>query len=251
MSYSPYRMPEDESEIETLERDLRLRDWRGAMRGWSLQTSGPGWIGMAHPCLLELSRLLSFQRFLVVLRPGLWSRFSTGGHPRHIRMLTHMPAPRMVHRFGDADAWTDDRIVGRRRAVIDQSDALRTFHQIRAVQRAGDAQRLREPCGPAADMLMLSWVSACIAHGFDIPYGFDRSHQHGGSFSWFAAYDVRAPVHALGEVNVQMSARAEHRGVAPGLPAPGVSGWIIGATIGFDFDDPPGTPIVGYEDLVE
>ena len=49
---------------------------------------------------------------------------------------------------------------------------------------------------------------------------------------------VGAPVHPVGEVDVEVAGRPEHRGVAARRPPEGVAGRVLGAGVGLDLHDP-------------
>ena len=70
----------------------------------------------------------------------------------------------------------------------------------------------------------------------------------GGPFR--SADDVGAPVHPVGEIDVEMAGGAEHDGVAPGRSPEGVGGGILAPPVGLDLDDAahPGPP---DEELVQ
>lgn len=76
------------------------------------------------------------------------------------------------------------------------------------------------------------------------------AQQDGGADAVLAADDVGAVVHAVREVDVEMSRRPEHRPVAVSHPAVAVAGWVGGALVGLDLDDPRGAPAAD-EDLVQ
>ncbi len=67
--------------------------------------------------------------------------------------------------------------------------------------------------------------------------GRERTQQHRDAVSFLAAHGVRAPVHAVGEVHVQVARRAEHRGVAGRQPSVRVARRIVRAEVRLDLDD--------------
>ncbi len=78
----------------------------------------------------------------------------------------------------------------------------------------------------------------------------ERPQQHRGALALVAADRVRAPVHAVGEVHVQVAAGTEHRGVASRRSPVGMAGRIETAQVSLDFDD-PGAAGAAHEHLVE
>ena len=78
----------------------------------------------------------------------------------------------------------------------------------------------------------------------------ERTKQHRSSLALVAADRVRAPVHAVGEVHVQVTGRAEHGGVASREAAIRVARGIVGPEVGLDLDDAPPARAAD-QDLVE
>ena len=87
-------------------------------------------------------------------------------------------------------------------------------------------------------------------HHTDAREGRECPEEHGSAVSLLAADGVGAPVHAVGEVHVQVARGAEHRGVA-GRQAPvGVARRIVWSQVRLDLDD-AGAPCPPDEHLVE
>ena len=65
----------------------------------------------------------------------------------------------------------------------------------------------------------------------------DAPEEHCGRVVLGPSNDVQHPVHPVAEVDVPVSRRTEHDGVALGLTLVGVAGLVLDAIIGFDFSD--------------
>ncbi len=141
---------------------------------------------------------------------------------------------------------------GRRRAVVaDPRSGLRRHREVGAVVPAVDAEAPGR-AWPDRCRAQLSRRDAAArgAHRGDARDRRERAQQHRGAFALIAADRVRAPVHAVGEVHVQMAGRTEHRGVAGGRAPVGVARRVVGPEVRLDLDDAPAAG-AAYEDLVE
>ena len=108
---------------------------------------------------------------------------------------------------------------------------------LEAVLRARDAERLAQAAGTGAqqpDVLH----PAPAAHPCKPGRGLDRPDQHRARAAFGFAHEVDAPMDAVGAVHIGEAGRAEHDGIALGLPAEAVRG-RVGVVIGLDLDDAP------------
>ena len=118
--------------------------------------------------------------------------------------------------------------LGRRSAVVTDRTASRCQVRVRSVpsNASVDAERLtRAVAGPLRARSRGRWPTSRRPHRAGSPaIGATRPQQHRGAFALVAADRVRAPVHAVGEVHVQVAGGTEHRGVAC-CSVPGRRGW--------------------------
>ena len=111
-------------------------------------------------------------------------------------------------------------------------------HQVGAVERAVQPERLAQLAGPAAQVpVPASGRAPCGAHLLQPGQRGQASQQHGRRLPVVAADHVGAEVHAVGEVDVQVPGRAEHGGVAGRRAPEGVAGRVGGSGVGLDLDD--------------
>ena len=136
-----------------------------------------------------------------------------------------------------ADARRLERVRGRRRAVVADPHAPVRGHQVGAVERAVQAERLAQLGRPAAQVAVAADPGPGGSHRVEAGERGQRPQQHGHALALVAAHDVGAPVHAVGEVHVEAAGRAEHRAVARRHAAEGVAPGIGGAAVGLDLDD--------------
>ena len=76
-----------------------------------------------------------------------------------------------------------------------------------------DSQRLPHPAGTAAQQSFVGNAAALAHHG-NSSGGLQRTHQHARTMSDLSADHVETPVDAIRQIDVRMSGRPEHRGVA-------------------------------------
>ena len=105
--------------------------------------------------------------------------------------------------------------------------------EVGAVERAVDAERLTELGRATAQRGHAVDAAPRRPHLRDPGERRERPQQHRGAFALVAADRVRAPVHAVGEVHVQVAAGTEHRGVASCRSPVGMAGRV---------EARPGTP---------
>ncbi|MNI73631.1 hypothetical protein D3C73_1296530 [compost metagenome] len=77
------------------------------------------------------------------------------------------------------------------------------------------------------------------------------TQQYRNTLTDVTADDIAAPVHAIGEVDIEMARFAEHAGVARGHAAPGVCRRIFAAGIRFDLDNARHATVVAHQQFVQ
>src|SRR5271157_2115072 len=75
--------------------------------------------------------------------------------------------------------------------------------------------------------------------GVDVADRFEGAEENGGGVVARAGHDVQAVVHAIDQVDIGMTGRAEHDLGAPGAAAGRVGSEVVRAQIRFGLDDPP------------
>ena len=102
---------------------------------------------------------------------------------------------------------------------------------------AGDPERLAEASGTGEEVAVAPGLHPPLAHHLDAVDGRSGAQEHRGGVAVLGRDDVGAPVHAVGEVHVEVPGRAEHhlgaRRHAPVRVAPG----IVGPAVRLDLDD--------------
>src|SRR5690606_27436837 len=173
------------------------------------------------------------------------------GPPGNVTMSRNVPPPRVLAPLADADAWPGHGVGRRWRAVAGDADAAVVAHQVGAVELAGDAEGLRKLAGAVGEVVVAARAWTQGAHRLDAGDRLERADQHADPFVHLAAHGVRAPVHAVGEVDVHVPRLAEHGGVAGGLAAVGVRRGVLGAAAGLALDAAAGAPVVAHQQLVQ
>src|SRR5262245_15778999 len=140
-------------------------------------------------------------------------------------------APRLIHRLGEPDARTDGDVdVLPARAYLERRRIER-----KSVLRAGDAERLAQASRTRAQQPLVR-DAAAAAHRGEALRGGERADQHRAGAALGLAYEVEAPVHAIGAVDIGVTRRTEHHAVAFGAAAKGMRG-RVGMVIGLELDD--------------
>src|SRR6266404_1796793 len=140
-------------------------------------------------------------------------------------------APRLFHRLGEPDARADGDVdVLRARAYLEWRRIER-----KGVLRAGDAERLAQASRPRAQQALVR-DAAAAAHRGEALRGRERADEHRAGTALRLAYEVEAPVHAVGAVDIGVARRTEHHAVALGAAAERMRG-RIGVMVGLDLDD--------------
>lgn len=109
-------------------------------------------------------------------------------------------------------------------------------HQVSTVVAAVDAKRLTETRRSSSEVAR-SLESPSFNHQVQTLQWFDRANQDRSRDSIRFAYDIAAKVHAVSEVNVQMTGRAKHHRVALRLAPESVAAGIDWAAIGLNLND--------------
>lgn len=82
------------------------------------------------------------------------------------------------------------------------------------------------------------WGVKALAHGVDADDGFEGADEAGLGFVEGAADGVDAPVHSVDKIDVGVAFGAEHGfGAGCASAAAGVGAEVVGAAVGFGFDD--------------
>ncbi len=104
-----------------------------------------------------------------------------------------------------------------------------------AVVCDGDAERLAQASGAGAQEPLVI-EAAAAAHGGEAARGYEGANEDGARRSLRLAYEVEAPVDAVGAVDIGEPRCAEHHRVARGTAAVGMRG-RIGVMVGLDLRD--------------
>ncbi len=153
----------------------------------------------------------------------------------------HEEAEGHVDGFGDAYAGGGDD-GGWAEAVVEDAEGGFGAGDVDVVFGEGDAQGLAETAGAGAEELRLygDGEAAEARHRFKACNGLEGADEDAAGLAFGLAGEVEAVVHAVDEVDVGESGRAEEDGVAGGLADEAVGGWVGEAEVGFDFGDAAG-----------
>ena len=115
------------------------------------------------------------------------------------------------------------------------------------VSGAGDGHGLAEASGAGGEQARtgIGRKVAAAGHGGESGDGFEGADEDAAGFAVRLAGDIEAVIHAIDEVNVGMAGRAEEDSIAGGFSGEGVGGRVVGAEVGFDFDDAADRGFVG------
>ena len=154
---------------------------------------------------------------------------------RHEATVPNPESPGPIRLNRNADPWPnhDHLRFFRRRLERDGAAAKKVTALVLSVQ----PKCLAEPSGTAGKIAVAypSPSRSCDIHAFDY---FTRTHQNSGADSFGTATDVPGPVHAVGEVEVQVASRAEHHSIPSGSAAIGVRCRISRAVVRFELGEP-------------
>ncbi len=142
---------------------------------------------------------------------------------------------------------------GGRDAVVE--DAGGAPHEIVAVVGTGDRERLAQPGRPGEQVAVAPGLHPPFPHELDAVDRRGGAQQHRGGVAGLGRDDVGAPVHAVGEVHVEVPGRPEHHLGARRHAPVRVAAGVVGPEVRLDLDDArrQPTPVVGpaHEQLVE
>ena len=143
----------------------------------------------------------------------------------------------------------DETVRSRHRAVVRRRDRERSWPgQVCAVVLLPDAERLGEAGRPAGQATVLDPRTAADAGEVDALDHASRAEQHRRRLALGTDHEVRAPVHAVAEVDVEPAGRAVHDRVARGPTAAGVGCRVALSGVRLDLGeldrhDPVGRPV--------
>jgi len=171
-------------------------------------------------------------------------------------------AERQVGGVADADAG-GDFMRELREIVLEKAERAFRGEQVEAVvERAGDGQGLAEAAGAGGEVEVRSGRGemAVGGHGFPSQEGLKGADEDAASPAFGFAGDIDAVVHAVDQIHVSVTGRAEHdlvagRGSAEAVGGGVGSGGDVGAEVGFYFDDAAGEEagrgLMGEDDAEE
>src|SRR5260221_6740142 len=137
----------------------------------------------------------------------------------------------MIPRLGEPDARVDGDVdVLRARAYLEWRRIER-----KGVLRAGDAERLAQASRPRAQQALVR-DAAAAAHRGEALRGRKRADEHRAGTALRLAYEVEAPVDAVGAGDIGGAGRTEHHAVGLKAAAERRRG-RIGVMVGLDLDD--------------
>ena len=116
-------------------------------------------------------------------------------------------------------------------------DAEVARHEVGAVVRAHDAQRLGELPGSVREIDVALGLRTTRTHLVDAADRLDGTDQHREPLTVLPAHRVAAPVHPVGEVHVEVPGSAEHDLGARRHPAVGVRTRVDVAHVRLGLDD--------------
>lgn len=147
-----------------------------------------------------------------------------------------MKAPRPVRRGANPDSWSLPDTGARYRPPFREEQVL-AGHEVDAVVVAPDAKRLGEPRRPGTQQAVRGHTPV-LSHELDSLQGLGGPKQHGTSLFVPPRDDVHTKVHAVSEIDVQVSGSTEHHAGSRGQAAKGVAGRIV-LLVRLGLDDSP------------
>ena len=126
----------------------------------------------------------------------------------------------------------------------------------RAVVSAVEAERLREPSRTGAEITLAARLRTSGEHHVDAHQRCRGAQEdRAGVARRRERNDVRAPVHAVGEVHVEPARTTEHRGVPRGATAVRVTRRVLRPAVRLDLHDADDQPtdfgVVVHQQLVQ
>src|SRR5579872_4795186 len=175
---------------------------------------------------------------------------STGGRHRRaarpqgrdVRVSLDPPPPGVLLGHANPHPGPDPRVPRGRGPVRAEPNPEIAFEQVSAVEGARHAHPLAELGWPAQEVLLPPGGRSGGPDGLEAGDRRPRPQEDRTGHALRPAHDVGAPVHPVGEIDVEVAGRAEHRRVPPGRSPVGVGGRILGAPVRLDLDD-PGHPL--------
>jgi hypothetical protein len=171
---------------------------------------------------------------------------------RHAGMAGEGKTQRPVYSVLDTDAGCDNDI-GDDKSVIANLERGNTPGDIESVvAEAREAEGLAEAAGSGGEQARsgVLWKAAIGSHAREAGYRFERTDKDAARKALDLATDVHAVITAVDGVNIGVPGRTEEDEVARGGTAMRVGGWIgrdvVGAEVGFDFDDSSGYDATGF-----
>src|SRR5450759_1962781 len=154
-----------------------------------------------------------------------------------VRVAFHAPSPVVLvaASLAESDADGTSGPVWWRCAVVEDAD--RAADEVGVVVGAGDPERLGEAGWSGAELAVGAGGPSTSAHDLEASQGRAGAEEDGAGDPVGAAHHVRAPVHAVGEVDVEPAGRSEHGLVAGGGSPEGVAGGVFGAGVRLDLND--------------
>ena len=113
--------------------------------------------------------------------------------------------------------------------------------KIHSVLLSGDTHRQRQFAGTIGQILNAFRGGTAAAHGGDSSDRFQGANQDTAGLADRLRDEVQAFVHAVDEIDVGVAGLIEHYAGAIGDAAPGMSGAVVDAQVGFHFDDSSGS----------
>jgi hypothetical protein len=150
----------------------------------------------------------------------------------------------MVGGLGDADAGRSKDAAWTKTVICEPQAGVRGSEIAGVVAEAGDVEGFGEASGAGGEFEEIAGSvngdAPGAGHWFDAREGFEGTNQNAASLTLGFAGDVETVMIAVDEINVSVTGRAEQDRVAGGSAGGGVSGGIVLAEIGFNFDQAGG-----------
>lgn len=148
----------------------------------------------------------------------------------------------MCDSFGDADARGDLDSTSSAEAIVGEPKTGGGRGEVAAiVAGASDGEGLSEAAGARGELWEIARVvndyAASTGHLSDSLDRFDGAKKNTAGFAVRFAGNIEAIVVTINEIDVGETRRTEENGIARSATRCGVSGKIVCAEIGFDFDD--------------
>ena len=140
------------------------------------------------------------------------------------------------------------------RPVVGQRQGRAGLGQVETVLGAGNAEGLAQPARPPAEVpvpqVSLAVPTSC-PHGINAFEGLSGPEQNRRSGAVRPANDIRAPVHTVGEVDVEHPGGAEHYPCPRGRASEGMASRVVHPHVRLDFDQAGHPTVRPYEQLAD